>query len=93
MIMTSNYVEQALDATDADWTATFTVNVQSYSSMGQACYAEMKKISGKENCSIVNFSSISAHQTQPNRYLQILWQHVYLILFPDWIPDNIKVGS
>ena len=33
----------------------------------QACYSEMKKVSQEENCSIVNISSISAHQAQPNR--------------------------
>ena len=35
--------------------------------MAQACYQEMKKISRIENCSIVNLSSISAHQAQPDR--------------------------
>ena len=43
------------------------VNVASFSHMAQACYQEMKKISKSENCSIVNVSSISAHQTQPVR--------------------------
>ena len=44
------------------------VNVAGYSHMAQACYEEMKKISLKENCSILNTSSISAHQAQPDRY-------------------------
>ena len=34
----------------------------------QACYQYMKIISHAENCSIVNISSISAHQAQPNRW-------------------------
>ena len=58
---------QGLDATKDDWDKTMSVNVAGFSHMAQACYAEMKKISLTENCSILNISSISAHQTQPDR--------------------------
>lgn len=60
--------EQGLNATEEDWNKTMSVNVAGYSHMAQACYEEMKKISLKENCSILNTSSISAHQAQPVRY-------------------------
>jgi NAD(P)-dependent dehydrogenase (short-subunit alcohol dehydrogenase family) len=66
---TSNCL-QGLTATEDDWAATWSVNVASYSFMAQACYEEMKKISLTENCSIVNLSSTSAHQTQPDRFLK-----------------------
>ena len=35
--------------------------------MVQAVTEKMKAYSERENCSVVNISSISAHQTQPNR--------------------------
>ena len=44
------------------------VNVASYSHMAQACFAAMQPISLVENCSILNVSSISAHQAQPDRW-------------------------
>jgi len=59
---------KGLDATKDDWDKTMSVNVAGFSHMAQACYAEMKKISLTENCSILNISSISAHQTQPDRW-------------------------
>ena len=38
--------------------------------MVQAAVEQMQGHSLKENCSVVNLSSISAHQTQPNRQVQ-----------------------
>ena len=43
------------------------VNVAGSCFMVQAVVEKMKTYSEKENCSVVNISSISAHQTQPNR--------------------------
>ena len=43
------------------------VNVAGSSFMVQAALEEMKGHSLMENCSVVNISSISAHNTQPNR--------------------------
>lgn len=59
---------KALDSDEEDWSKTMSVNVQSYAFMGQACFEYMKRISPAENCSILNVSSISAHQTQPKRW-------------------------
>eukprot|EP00092_Neocalanus_flemingeri_P005367 GFUD01005783.1.p1 GENE.GFUD01005783.1~~GFUD01005783.1.p1 ORF type:complete len:163 (+),score=45.77 GFUD01005783.1:414-902(+) len=44
------------------------VNVMGCSFMVQAVVDQMKNYSARENCSVVNLSSISAHQTQPNRW-------------------------
>ena len=44
------------------------VNVAGSSFMVQAVVERMKQYSMTENCSVVNISSISAHQTQPNRW-------------------------
>ena len=38
-----------------------------YSFMVQALTDHIKSYSGQQNSSVVNVSSISAHQTQPNR--------------------------
>ena len=46
------------------------VNVAGTSFMVQAAVEQMQGHSLKENCSVVNLSSISAHQTQPNRQVQ-----------------------
>ena len=43
------------------------VNVAGYSFMVQALTDHIKSYSGQQNSSVVNLSSISAHQTQPNR--------------------------
>ena len=43
------------------------VNVAGSCFMVQAVVEKMKAYSEKENCSVVKISSISAHQTQPNR--------------------------
>lgn len=59
---------QSLEAKESDWSKTMSVNVAGYSFMAQACFHQMKRISHQENCSIVNVSSISAHQAQPNRW-------------------------
>ena len=59
---------KGLTATEVDWNKTMSVNVAGFSHMAQACHQHMKKISQTENCSIVNLSSISAHQVQPDRY-------------------------
>ena len=48
----------------------FQVNVAGSSFMVQAAVEQMQGHSLKENCSVVNLSSISAHQTQPNRQVQ-----------------------
>ena len=45
------------------------VNVAGSSFMVSAVFEHMKSYSRTENCSVVNISSISAHQTQPNRCL------------------------
>lgn len=45
----------------------FRVNVAGSCFMVQAVTEKMKAYSERENCSVVNISSISAHQTQPNR--------------------------
>ena len=58
---------QSLEATESDWQKTMSVNVMGSSFMVQAVVEQMKNYSAKENCSVVNLSSISAHQTQPNR--------------------------
>jgi len=57
-----------LDATEEDWDMTMRVNVAGSCFMVQAVVEKMKAYSEKENCSVVNISSISAHQTQPNRW-------------------------
>lgn len=59
---------QSLEATESDWQKTMSVNVMGSSFMVQAVVEQMKNYSAKENCSVVNLSSISAHQTQPNRW-------------------------
>lgn len=59
---------KGLEANEKDWEKTMSVNVFSYSHMAQACFQEMKKISKVENCSILNLSSISAHQVQLDRW-------------------------
>ena len=46
------------------------VNVAGSSFMVQAAVEQMQGHSLKENCSVVNLSSISAHQTQPNRQVE-----------------------
>ena len=46
------------------------VNVAGTSFMVQAAVEQMQGHSLKENCSVVNLSSISAHQTQPNRQVE-----------------------
>jgi NAD(P)-dependent dehydrogenase (short-subunit alcohol dehydrogenase family) len=43
------------------------VNVMGSAFMVQAAAEQMEGHSLRENCSVVNISSISAHQTQPNR--------------------------
>ena len=43
------------------------VNVAGSSFMVQAAVEHMQGHSLEQNCSVVNLSSISAHQTQPNR--------------------------
>ena len=43
------------------------VNVAGSCFMVQAVVEHMQAYSGTENCSVTNMSSISAHQTQPNR--------------------------
>ena len=58
---------QSLLATETDWQKTLSVNVMGSSFMVQAVVEQMKNYSLTENCSVVNMSSISAHQTQPNR--------------------------
>ena len=58
---------QSLQATESDWQKTLSVNVMGSSFMVQAVVEQMKNYSLAENCSVVNMSSISAHQTQPNR--------------------------
>ena len=58
---------QSLEATESDWEKTMSVNVAGSSFMVQAVVDQMKGYSLSENCSVVNISSISAHQTQPNR--------------------------
>jgi len=59
---------QSLEATESDWEKTMSVNVAGSSFMVQAVVDQMKGYSLSENCSVVNISSISAHQTQPNRW-------------------------
>jgi len=59
---------QSLEATESDWQKTMSVNVMGSSFMVQAVVEQMKNYSLSENCSVVNLSSISAHQTQPNRW-------------------------
>merc|ERR1711892_1599140 len=59
---------QSLEATESDWQKTMSVNVMGTSFMVQAVVDQMKSYSVKENCSVVNMSSISGHQTQPNRW-------------------------
>jgi len=59
---------QSLQATETDWQKTLSVNVMGSSFMVQAVVEQMKNYSLTENCSVVNMSSISAHQTQPNRW-------------------------
>jgi len=59
---------QSLEATEDDWQKTMSVNVMGFSFMVQAAADQMKNCSASENCSVVNLSSISAHQTQPNRW-------------------------
>ena len=45
----------------------YRVNVAGSCFMVQAVTEKMREYSERENCSVVNISSISAHQTQPNR--------------------------
>jgi len=59
---------ESLSATEKDWDTTMRVNVAGSSFMVQAVVERMKQYSMTENCSVVNISSISAHQTQPNRW-------------------------
>merc|ERR1712037_564777 len=59
---------ESLGATEDDWDKTMKVNVAGSSFMVQAAVEQMQGHSLKENCSVVNLSSISAHQTQPNRW-------------------------
>jgi len=59
---------ESLRATEEDWMKTMKVNVMGSSFMVQAAVEVMKGHSLEENCSVVNISSISAHQTQPNRW-------------------------
>ena len=57
------------------------VNVAGTSFMVQAAVEQMQGQSLKENCSVVNLSSISAHQTQPNRQVE---QKKTSTNFPRW---------
>ena len=57
------------------------VNVAGSSFMVQAAVEQMQGHSLKENCSVVNLSSISAHQTQPNRQVE---QKKTSTNFPRW---------
>ena len=59
---------ESLLATEQDWDRTMRVNVAGSSFMVQAVTQVMQEYSRNENCSVVNISSISAHQTQPNRW-------------------------
>ena len=58
---------ESLEATEDDWITTMKVNVMASGFMVAASVEVMKDYSTRENCSVVNLSSISAHQTQPNR--------------------------
>ncbi|XP_064637388.1 cyclopentanol dehydrogenase-like isoform X2 [Lineus longissimus] len=55
---------QGLQATNADWEKTMSVNVLGVSNMVQACVPYMKK----EDPAIVNLTSISGLRAQPNRW-------------------------
>ena len=56
------------------------VNVAGSSFMVQAAVDQMQSHSLKENCSVVNLSSISAHQTQPNRQ-QVCRERMNILAF------------
>jgi len=88
---------KGLTATEVDWNKTMSVNVAGISHMAQACYQEMKKISQIENCSIVNLSSISAHQAQPDRWTYAASKGAINILTKcmalDMGKDKIRVNS
>ena len=73
------------------------VNVAGYSFMVQAVTHHVKSFSASQNCSIVNISSISAHQTQPNRWTYAASKGAINILTKDMAldlaPFKIRVNS
>ena len=56
------------------WYHPVQVNVAGSSFMVQAAVEHMQGHSLEQNCSVVNLSSISAHQTQPNRQALLVWR-------------------
>merc|ERR1719412_2023189 len=73
------------------------VNLAGYSFMVQAVVERIKNHSSGSNCSVVNVSSISAHQSQPNRWtygaskgaINIMTKNMAL----DLAKFNIRVNS
>ena len=63
------------------------VNVAGYSFMVQAVAHHIKSYSTTQNCSVVNISSISAHQTQPNRWTYAASKGAINILTKDMALD------
>ncbi len=53
---------------DSEWRDSMRVNVAGTAFMAQAAYSHMRKLTAGEPRAIVNSSSISAHQVQPNRW-------------------------
>ena len=63
------------------------MNVAGLSFMVQAVTQHAKSYSATENCSVVNLSSISAHQTQPNRWTYAASKGAINILTKDMALD------
>jgi len=87
----------SLEATESDWSKTMSVNVMGTSFMVQAVTRHMKEYPKGSNCSVVNLSSISAHQTQPNRWTYAASKGAIDILTKDMALDlakfHIRVNS
>jgi NAD(P)-dependent dehydrogenase (short-subunit alcohol dehydrogenase family) len=89
-----SYIAKGMDATTEDWERTYLVGPVAYARMIQNVAAPMKKVGGG---AIVNVSSISAFQAQPNRWtynsakgaVHTLTRNAAL----DLAPDGIRVNS
>ncbi|XP_064638082.1 3-oxoacyl-[acyl-carrier-protein] reductase FabG-like [Lineus longissimus] len=88
------FLSKGLEATQEDWTKSFSVNVVGYSNMVQACYPYMHKGQG---CAIVNNASGLVHRVQPNRWTYggtkgAVWSMTRFMAL-DLSPEGIRVNS